>query len=275
MSKKTGFIKKISFYALIVLFLATTIMPFAWMFITSVKVAPNTMIIPPPPVGTFTALNYVTIFENADFLRNLINSAIVTFSLTGLSILINAMAAYAFAKLNFPGREKLFALLLLTMMVPGKVTMMPVFIILKSLNLLNSFVGLIFLGSASVYAIFMLRQFMYDIPDELIESARIDGCGELRLFFSIILPLCKPVIATLAIINFIGAWNELLWPLIIMIDEKMYTLPVALANLNGRYGSDQGIMMAGAVIVVVPIIIIFLMVQKYYIRGITSGAVKG
>jgi len=185
------------------------------------------------------------------------------------------MAAYSFAKLNFPGREKLFALLLLTMMVPGKVTMMPVFIILKSLDLLNSYIGLIFLGSASVYAIFMLRQFMYDIPDELLESARIDGCSEPRLFFYIVLPLCKPVIATLAIINFIGAWNELLWPLIIMIDEKMYTLPVALANLNGRYGSDQGIMMAGAVIVVVPIILIFLFVQKYYIRGITAGALKG
>ncbi len=275
MNKKAGFLKKISFYALIVIFLVTTIMPFAWMFVTSLRVAPNTMLVPPPPPGTFTLLNFITIFENADFLRSLFNSIVITFSLTFLSILINAMAAYSFAKLNFPGREKLFALLLLTMMVPGKVTMMPVFIILKSLDLLNSYIGLIFLGSASVYAIFMLRQFMYDIPDELLESARIDGCGEPRLFFYIVLPLCKPVIATLAIINFIGAWNELLWPLIIMIDEKMYTLPVALANLNGRYGSDQGIMMAGAVIVVVPIILIFLFVQKYYIRGITAGALKG
>jgi len=275
MTNKTGLIQKISLYALIVIFLISTIMPFAWMFFTSLRVAPNTLIVPPPPEGTATILNYITIFENAHFFRSLMNSMIVTFSLTGLSILINAMAAYSFAKLNFPGREKLFALLLLTMMVPGKVTMMPVFIILKSLNLLNSYIGLVFIGSTSVYAIFMLRQFMYDIPDELIESARIDGCGELRLFFSIVLPLCKPILATLIIINFIGAWNELLWPLIIMIDEKMYTLPVALANLNGRYGSDQGIMMAGAVIVIVPIIIIFLLVQKYYIRGITAGAVKG
>jgi multiple sugar transport system permease protein len=275
MAIKSGLFKQISFYALVIVFLVTTTMPFAWMFFTSIRVSPNTYLVPPPPPGTFTLLNYTMIFDNADFLRSLFNSAVVTFSLTGLSILINSMAAYAFAKLNFPGREKLFALLLLTMMVPGKVTMMPVFIILKSLGLLNSYVGLIFLGSASVYAIFMLRQFMYDIPDELIESARIDGCGEFRLFFSIILPLCKPALATLAIINFIGAWNELLWPLIIMLDEKMYTLPVALANLNGRYGSDQGIMMAGAVIVVVPIIAIFLAVQKYYIRGIAAGAVKG
>ncbi|HNY12403.1 MAG TPA: carbohydrate ABC transporter permease, partial [Candidatus Wallbacteria bacterium] len=224
MTNKTGLIQKISLYALIVIFLVTTIMPFAWMFITSLRVAPNTLIMPPPPVGTATFSNYITIFENADFFGSLINSVIVTFSLTGLSVLINAMAAYCFAKLNFPGREKLFALLILTMMVPGKVTMMPVFIILKSLNMLNSYTGLIISGSASVYAIFMLRQFMYDIPDELIESARIDGCGEFRLFFSIILPLCKPVLATVVIINFIGAWNELLWPLIIMIDEKMYTL---------------------------------------------------
>lgn len=204
-----------------------------------------------------------------------LNSVIVAAGVTFLSLLVNALAAFAFAKLNFAGREKLFALLLLTMMVPGQVTMMPVFIILKSLGLLNSYLGLIIPGCASIFAIFMLRQFMRDIPDELIDAARIDGCSDFRVFFNIVLPLCKPALVTLLIFNFMGAWNEFLWPLIVMIKEERYTLPVALANLNGQFGTDWGILMAGSVVVVAPVIIVFLIAQKHYIEGITAGAVKG
>jgi multiple sugar transport system permease protein len=185
------------------------------------------------------------------------------------------MAAYGFAKLSFPGREKIFALLLLTMMVPGQVTMMPVFLILKTLGFLNSFVGLIIPGIASVFGIFMLRQFMQAIPEEILEAARIDGCSEYRIFFSIMLPLCRPVLATLAIFSFIGAWNEFFWPLVIMLREDMQTLPVALANLNGQFNTDWGLLMAGSVLVVVPVILVFLLAQKHYIKGIAAGGVKG
>jgi len=275
MVKRAGYLQMFSLYALLAICLAATLLPFVWMLSTSFKDASEIytktpVFIPKAP----TLQNYDQLFEKVDFIRNFINSIIVATGLTFLSLLINALAAYAFAKLNFAGREKIFSLLLLTMMVPGQVTMMPVFIILKSLGLHNSYLGLIIPGSANIFAIFMLRQFMRDIPGELIDAARIDGCGEFRVFFSIVLPLCKPVLVTLLIFNFMGAWNEFLWPLIIMIKEEKYTLPVALANLNGQFGTDWGILMAGSVVIVVPVIAVFLMAQKHYIQGITAGAVK-
>jgi multiple sugar transport system permease protein len=228
-------------------------------------------IIPKAP----TLDNFRNLLQAANLGRSFLNSLIFAIGMTILSVLCNAMAAYGFAKLSFPGREKLFALLLLTMMVPGQVTMMPVFLILKSLGLLNSFTGLIIPGVASVFGIFMLRQFMQAVPEEILEAARIDGCGEFRIFFMIMLPLCRPILATLAIFSFIGAWNEFFWPLIIMLREDMQTLPVALANLNGQFNTDWGLLMAGSVLVVIPVIIVFLMAQKHYIRGIADGGVKG
>ncbi len=276
MVKRTGKYELVSLYALLAVCLAATLLPFVWMLSTSFKdtseiFTKSPVFIPKTP----TLQNYRELFVRVDFLMHFLNSVIVAAGVTFLSLLVNALAAFAFAKLNFAGREKLFALLLLTMMVPGQVTMMPVFIILKSLGLLNSYLGLIIPGCASIFAIFMLRQFMRDIPDELIDAARIDGCSDLRVFFNIVLPLCKPALVTLLIFNFMGAWNEFLWPLIVMIKEEKYTLPVALANLNGQFGTDWGILMAGSVVVVAPVIIVFLIAQKHYIEGITAGAVKG
>jgi multiple sugar transport system permease protein len=276
MVKRTGKYELVSLYALLAVCLAATLLPFVWMLSTSFKdtseiFTKSPVFIPKTP----TLQNYRELFVRVDFLMHFLNSVIVAAGVTFLSLLVNALAAFAFAKLNFAGREKLFALLLLTMMVPGQVTMMPVFIILKSLGLLNSYLGLIIPGCASIFAIFMLRQFMRDIPDELIDAARIDGCSDFRVFFNIVLPLCKPALVTLLIFNFMGAWNEFLWPLIVMIKEERYTLPVALANLNGQFGTDWGILMAGSVVVVAPVIIVFLIAQKHYIEGITAGAVKG
>jgi len=268
--------KVASLYLLIIVCLISTLLPFIWMISTSLKQDSEIYSRTPVFIPEHPTLDaYFKLFKQVDFLKHFINSVIVALGLTILSILVNAMAAFAFAKQRFPGREKLFSLLLMTMMVPGQVTMMPVFIILKDMGLLNSYLGLIIPGSASVFAIFMLKQFMSDIPDELMEAARIDGASEMRIFWSIMLPICKPIIATLAIFNFMGAWNEFLWPLIIMLKEEYYTLPVALANLNGQFNTDWALLMAGSVVVVIPVILMFLMAQKYYIKGIAAGAVKG
>jgi multiple sugar transport system permease protein len=263
-------------YILIFICLITTLLPFIWMLSTSLKQSgeiytKTPVFIPKQP----TLDHYKELFYKVNFMGHFINSLIVALGLTFFSVIINALAGYAFAKQSFPGKENLFTLLLLTMMIPGQVTMMPVFLILRSLGFLNSYWGLIIPGSASVFAIFMLKQFMSEIPDELLDAARIDGAGELRIFWSIVLPLCKPVIATLIIFNFMGSWNEFLWPLIIMLKEEMYTLPVALANLNGQHNTEWGLLMAGSVVVVVPVIFLFLSVQKYYIKGISAGAIKG
>lgn len=258
-------------------FLAT-VLPFLWMAGTSVK--PKEMIETPtldvfPPLERFTLEHYRELRERVpDYPRNAWNSLFVATSITVLTILLNAAAGYAFAKFRFPGRERLFALLVGTMMVPGQVTMMPVFILMKHLGLLNTYTGLILPGSASVFAIFLMRQFMMGIPDELMEAARIDGCGEFRLFWQIMLPLAKPAIATLAIFTFMGSWNEFLWGLIIMLDDSMYTLPVALANLQGQHDRNFGLQMAGSVVVILPVLLVFLLMQRHYIKGIATTGLK-
>ncbi len=267
--------QKIAFYVFLITSVTITLFPFIWMLSTSVK-SPNEIFTRAPTIipRHWTWQHYWNLFAALEMARHMLNSIIYAFGTTVISVLFNAMAAYAFAKLRFPGREKLFTLLLMTMMVPGQVTMMPVFLILKYMRLLNTFTGLILPGTAAVFAIFMLRQFMLEIPEEILEAARMDGCSEAVIFFRIMLPLCRPIIATLIIFTFIGSWNEFLWPLIIMLREDRYTLPVALANLNGQFNTDWGLLMAGAVIVVLPAIAVFLLAQKHYIQGIAAGAVK-
>ncbi|MBF0502921.1 MAG: carbohydrate ABC transporter permease [Candidatus Riflebacteria bacterium] len=265
----------IGFHLFLLASLILTLFPFVWMFSTSFKPSGEILsgtlsLIPISP----TLEHYRNLFGAVNLFVNLWNSIIFSLVLTILSVILNSMAAYAFAKIQFPRRERLFALLMMTMMVPGQVTMMPVFLILKYAGLLNSFAGLIIPGSVSVFGIFLLRQFMMDIPEEILEAARIDGCSEIGIFWKIILPLSRPVIATLAVFTFIGAWNEFLWPLIIMLKESNYTLPVALANLNGQYNTDWGLLMAGSVLVVVPVILVFLTAQKHYMKGIAAGAGK-
>jgi multiple sugar transport system permease protein len=161
------------------------------------------------------------------------------------------------------------------MMIPGQVTMMPVFILLKEMHLLNTYTGLILPGAASVFAIFLLRQYMMGIPDSLLEAARIDGCSEFTLFWKVMIPLSMPAIATLTIFTFMGAWNEFLWALIIMLDESKYTLPVALAALSGgEHGMEWGLLMAGSVVTIIPVLAVFLSMQKHYIEGIAVTGMK-
>jgi multiple sugar transport system permease protein len=218
--------------------------------------------------------HYNFLFQNLEITRHFMNSLLIAILVTIISLLFNSMAAYAFAKLRFRIRDKLFRFLLSLMIVPGQVTMLPLFLMLKELGFINTYLGIIIPGIASVFGIFLLRQFMMSVPDSLIDAARIDGASDFKIFFKIILPLCKSILITLGIFTFIGAWNDFLWPLIVMTDSSMYTLPVALANLMGEYTPDTELMMAGSVITVIPVIVIFALVQKYYISGILIGSVK-
>ena len=268
--------KLIIVYLVLVIGLVAMIAPFLWMLSTSFKSTKAIFRFPPDWIPAQPTLaHYQKLFETLDFLTPFKNTVIVAVSITFLSLLICSMAGYAFAKFRFPGRDKLFIGLLGTLMVPGQITMIPVFLLLNKLRLLNSYLGLILPGLASAFSIFFMRQFIRTIPDELLEAARIDGASERYIFFKIVLPLCKPALATLGIFNFTGSWNSFLWPLIIASSEKMYTLPVAIANLGGQYQTDYGLQMAGAVVVIVPIIIVFLFAQKYFIKGITLSGLKG
>ncbi|WP_226676471.1 carbohydrate ABC transporter permease [Rossellomorea aquimaris] len=248
--------------------------PFIWMISSSFKPESEVLQIPPSLIPENPTLeNYANLFESMNFgvyLRNTL--IIVLFSFVGL--FFNAMAGYGFAKYQFKGREKIFYIVLATMMIPAQVTMIPVYLILNEMGLTNTMTGIVLPGLAAAFSIFLFRQFMTTIPTDLIEAARLDGAGEFYIFFRLIVPIAKPIFAVQGILTFIGAWNSFLWPLIIANDESLYTLSVGLSLLQGQYANNFGLQMAGAAFMVVPIIIIFSFFQKYIVEGFTMSGIK-
>jgi len=226
-----------------------------------------------PSAATFD--HYATLLTRLNLSRSLFNSALVAVLATVCSVVINSMAGYAFAKLRFRGRERMFGLLLAALVIPAQVGMLPLFLLMKSLGLVNTYWGVIIPSLASVFGIFLIRQFMLSIPQELLEAARIDGAGEWRIYWSVVLPLARPILATLAIFTFMTTWNDFMWPLIVLSDQSRYTLPVSLANLVGEHAQDVELMMAGSVVTVLPVLALFLFLQRYYIAGLMVGSVKG
>jgi multiple sugar transport system permease protein len=248
--------------------------PFIWMILSAFK--PESEVLQLTPTlwpETFTAENFIYLFENMNFGVYLKNTIIVVLcSFVGL--FFNAMAGYAFAKYKFKGRDKLFYLVLATMMIPGQVTMIPVYLILNQMGLTNTMTGVVLPGLVGAFSIFLFRQFMSTIPDELLEAARLDGASEFRVFMQLILPISKPIMAVQGILTFIAGWNSFLWPLIIANDESLYTLSVGLSLLKGQYGGNFALQMAGSTFMVVPIVIIFIIFQKHIIEGYTISGMK-
>ncbi len=254
---------------------ALALLPLLWMVVASFMPTGEASTFPPPFIPRHPTLEqYASLFTRLNLGRYLLNSTIIATAVTLISTLVNSMAGYAFAKFHFRGRDATFRGLIASMVIPGQVTMLPLFLMLKKMGLINTYPGIIIPGIASIFGIFLIRQFVQSIPDSLLEAARMDGAGEFRIYRSIILPLCKPVLITLAIFTFMGTWNDFLWPLIVMTDDSMYTLPVALAGLSGEHVQDTELMMAGSVLTVLPVLLLFAVMQKYYIRGILAGGVK-
>lgn len=214
------------------------------------------------------------LFAIGDIPRFAMNSMIHAFGYTFLSLILNSLAAFAFARIVFPGRDRLFMMLILIMMIPSQVIMIPVFIIVKTLGLLNTYLGLIVPGCAHAFGIFAIRQFMLDLPDEIFDAARIDGCNDLDLFIHIAIPLCRPILASMAVTSFIYTWDQFLFPLVIMQDEPMFTLPVALVSMTSKSFGRWGVLLAGGVVTAIPSLIVFMIAQRAYVKGVTSGAVK-
>ena len=253
-----------------------TLIPLLWMVSASFMPTGEANSFPPrflPSAPTWE--HYTTLFTHLSVLRNFRNSALVAVSATLLSILINALAGYAFAKLRFGGRERIFGILLTALVIPAQVGMLPLFLLLKTMGLVNTLVGAVIPFLASVFGIFLVRQYAMGIPDELLDAARVDGAGEWHIFRTIVLPVLRPILVTFATFTFLSAWNDFLWPLIVLSDDAKYTLPVALASLSGEHVQDTELMMAGSVVTVLPVIIVFLFLQRYYIRGVMMGSVKG
>lgn len=250
--------------------------PLAWMLSVSFMPQGEASAFPPPLLpSALTADNYQALFARAGMGRYFVNSLIVSGAITLGALLINTLAGYAFAKLRFRGRERIFRWLLAALVIPAQVAMLPLFLMMKGLGLVNSFGAVIIPALATVFGIFLVRQYARSIPDELLEAARIDGAGELRIFFRIVLPMLKPVLVTLTIFTFMAAWNDFMWPLIVLTDQDNYTLPVAIAALSREHVQDVELMMAGAVVTVIPVLLLFLLLQRYYIQGLLLGSVKG
>ncbi|HCB05983.1 MAG TPA: sugar ABC transporter permease [Nocardioides bacterium] len=224
---------------------------------------------------TVTLSNYDTLFTRLDFPTYLFNSVVVALAVTAGNMIFCSMLGYALAKLDFPGKKALFAVVLGTLMVPGVVTFVPLFVMVTKMQLSNSLLGLILPFLAGPFGVFLMRQYILSLPDELIQAARIDGAGELRIFFSVMLPLCGPALATLGILTFLASWNNFLWPLVVAQTEDKYTLPVALALYSvGQNATQFGLLLAGAVVVVLPVLAIFLVLQRHIMQGIAMTGIK-
>jgi multiple sugar transport system permease protein len=260
----------------LVLLALLALAPLAWMLSVSFMAPGEAAAFPPPLLPRQPSLaNYVQLFARDQIGRYLLNSLLLATAVTLASLLFNLAAGYAFAKLRFRGSEALFQALLGALVIPGQVAMMPLFLLMKSLGLVNTYAGVVLPALASIFGVFLVRQYARSIPDELLEAARIDGAGEARIFFVIVLPLLRPIIATLAILTFLASWNDFMWPLIVLSDQDYQTLPVALASLSREHVMDNELMMAGAVVTVLPVLALFLALQRHYLQGLMLGGVKG
>jgi len=252
-----------------------TLLPLLWMVSASLMPAGEATALPVrllPSAVTFE--HYTALFTRLNLAWYAANSLVLAAAVTLVSLFLNSMAGYAFAKFRFRGRQSIFRVLLAALVIPGQVGMLPLFLLLKEMGCINTYWGVIIPGMASIFGIFLFRQYALSIPDSLLDAARVDGAGELRIYWSLVLPVCKPILVTLAIFTFMGTWNDFLWPLIVLTDNRRYTLPVALANLLGEHVQDTELMMAGAVLTVLPVVVLFMSLQRYYIEGILAGGVK-
>ena len=253
-----------------------TLAPLLWMVSVSFMAPGEAAQFPPPLLPAAPTLeNYRQLFVVYGIGRYFGNSLLLATLATGLALLFVVPAGYAFAKLRFQGRDATFRALVAALVVPGQIGMLPLFLELKSMGLVNSYAGALVPWLAGIFGIFLVRQYCLSLPDEMLEAARVDGASEGRIFLTIVLPTLRPVIVTLALFVFLGSWNDFMWPLIVLSDQSLYTLPVALASLSREHVQDNELMMAGSVVTTLPVLILFLALQRHYMDGLLAGSIKG
>lgn len=270
--------RKVLLYVLITCAAAMVLLPFAWMLSTSLKGAEAIRTIPIrwiPEDPTFAAYGKVVNMATFDFWQATFNSFFLAITCTIAQVLAASMAGYVFAKIPFRGRDRLFLLYLATMMIPATVTLIPSYTILNALHLIDSYTAMILLALNNAFGVFMMRQNMATVNDAYIEAATMDGASLTKVFFSIMLPMCRPAVATLTLMAFMGSWNDYLKPLIILTSNNKQTLQLALATMNGQSGGKENILMAGAVLTILPILVVYMLVQRYIDEGLQIGGLKG
>lgn len=270
-------VKKVCIYAVLLLVTVITIGPFLWLLSTSLKSGSENIFQYPPVFipEQPTLSNYVAVMEFFPFWRYLFNSVVVSVFTVLLNIVFCSLAAYPLARMQFKGKNIAFVLILSTMMIPFQLLMIPIYILALNLGLQNTYAGLVLPHATTAFGIFLMRQAFITIPYELDESARMDGANSFRIWWQILMPLVKPATVTLAIFTFVMAWGDFLWPLIILNDTTMYTLPLGVNSLAGSFSSNWRLIAAGSVLSILPIIIFFVLLQRHFIDGAMKGAVKG
>ena len=263
-------------YLLLVGGLVFMVGPFLWMLLGSIKPQADFLRAPTLMPSTPTTDNYQRLFDQLDFPQFFFNSSVIALAVTVGNLVFCPMLGYALAKLRWRGKRLIMGLVLATLMVPAGITLIPNFILMSNLGLVNSYPGLILPFLAGPFGVFLMRQFMFGVPNELLEAARMDGANEFRIFWAVVVPIAAPVLATLGILTFLGNWNSFLYPLVMAQSPQMYTLPVALATFaTGQYQADHGMLMAGSVILVVPVLIVFIVFQRWITEGIATTGLKG
>lgn len=269
-------ISKSVIYILLIIGALFILIPFIWMISTSLKPSNEVLIMPPKIIPSkFMWENYKIAWQAAPFKTYFRNSIIVTVSVTIGELITTILAAFAFSRLEFKGRNMIFTLLVATMMVPGEVLIIPNFVTLSKLGWIDTYKALIIPWCASIYAIYLLRQHFMSIPEELYNAARIDGCTDFKFLWAIMVPLAKPAIVTLVILKVIGSWNSFFWPLIVTNSQGMRTLPLALSAFTNEFGTDYNILMAATNIMVLPVMIFYIILQKHIIAGVSKQGIKG
>lgn len=266
----------IGYYCLTTLIAIIVMIPFFWMLSTSLKNKGALMALPVewiPKEPTVQA--YAQVFTMFPFLKAAGNSILITVTYTLITVLSSSMAAFAFTKIKFPGSEVLFKIYLASMMIPTQVTLIPLFIIMNKLHLINTYPSVILPSLFKVFGIFLLVQNMRSLPNDFLEAAKIDGAGLFRIYRMVILPLCLPTIATLCITTFMDCWNDYLWPLLMLTDKNKMTLTLALNSLNGQYGTAYNVLMAGSLLSMIPIVVVYIIAQTQSKKGSIEGGVKG
>ena len=271
---KNSTLRRTALYAVLIAGALIMVFPFVWTVVTSITpgatLTTTPKIIPDDP----SLAPYFELFDRVPFARVIMNSLLIAGVSTILQVVTSAMAAYVFARLPFPGRGAIFVVYLATMMIPFQVLIVPLFAEMKTLGLINTYWGAILPTIASAFGVFLLRQAMSTVPYDLDQAATLDGAGHFRIFFQIMLPLIRPALATLTVFAFLNTWNSFLWPLIILRDPLMQTLPVALSSLQGQFSTQWDVLMAGSVISIIPMFALYVFAQKYIVQGVAGTGLK-
>ncbi len=265
----------VAIYGILIIAALIALVPFLYVISTSLKDTVSLFKYPPEWIPAEpTLVNFQSLLQEYPFIRWTMNSFIVASAVTVVKVVIDSMAGYAFAKMSFPGKDALFLVVLMTLMVPFAATLIPLFIIVRDLHLTNTYLGLILPALASPIGIFMMRQFIETLPSDLENAARLDGCSEFQIFRRVILPLVRPGLVVLGVFTFMTQWTSYLWPLVIGTKEEMFTLTVGVQSLRSLFTVNWGVLSAGAVLSMLPLVLVFLFLQRYFIAGSIAGALK-